>query len=79
VSLRLHSLLSLDPKSEEFAELFQSCMLSKDERMNILALSDQDTRIFIEIIDGVRSSRMLFGACFNDFYPGYEGIPGCAV
>lgn len=47
--------------------------------MNILALSDQDTRVFIEIIDRVRSSRMPFGICFNDFYPGYEDISSRTV
>jgi hypothetical protein len=51
----LHYLLPLDPKSEEFAELFRSYLMSKDERTNILALSEEDAKLFIEIIDRVRS------------------------
>ena len=59
----LHYLPPLDPKSEEFVDLFRSFLSSKDERTNILALSEEDARLFIEIIDRVRSSRTFSGAC----------------
>ncbi|KAF9648265.1 kinase-like protein [Thelephora ganbajun] len=59
----LHYLPPLDPKSEEFAELFRSFLMSKDERTNILALSDEDARLFIEIVDRVCSPRTFPGAC----------------
>ena len=58
----LHYLSPLDPKSEEFVELFRSFLSSEDERANILALSGEDARLFIEIIDGVRFSRTFSGA-----------------
>ena len=41
-------------------ELFRSFLSSKDERTNILALSGEDGRVFIEIIDWVCSSRTVF-------------------
>ena len=65
----LHYLPPLDPKSPEFAEMFRSFLLSKDERTNILALSDPDARLFIEITDRVYSSQMTFGARSDFFYP----------
>ena len=49
----LHYLPPLDPKSEDFVVLFRSFLLSKDERTNILALSEEDAKLFIEIIDKV--------------------------
>jgi len=49
--------------------MFGSFLSSKDERTYILALSEPDARIFIEIIDRVCSSRMSSGACSNDFIP----------
>jgi hypothetical protein len=58
----LHTLSPLDPKSEEFLELFRS-FLSKDERATILALSREDARVFIEIIDRVRFSRIFSRDC----------------
>ena len=51
----LHFLPPLDPKSEEFAELFRSLLSSKDGRKDILALSEGDAKVFIEIVDRVRS------------------------
>ena len=59
----LHYLPPLDPKSEEFLDLFRSFLSSKDERINILALSEEDARLFIEIIDRVCSSRTFSGVC----------------
>ena len=59
----LHYLPPLDPKKEEFLELFRSFLSSKDERTNILALSEEDARFFIEIIDRVCFSRTFTGAC----------------
>jgi len=59
----MHYLPPLDPKSEEFVELFRSFLSSKDGRTDILALSDEDARFFIEIIDRVRFSRTFLGAC----------------
>jgi hypothetical protein len=52
-----------NPKSKEFEELFRSFLSSKDERTNILALSEEDARLFIEIIDRVRFSRTFLDAC----------------
>ena len=51
----LHYLPPLDPRSEEFVELFRSFLWSKDERTNILALAEPDARLFIELIDRVCS------------------------
>jgi hypothetical protein len=51
-------------KSAEFAEMFGSFLSSKDERTNILALSEPDARLFIEIIDRVCSSRMFIWRLF---------------
>ena len=59
----LHFLPPLNPKSEKFAELFRSFLLSKDERTNILALSEEDAKLFIEIIDRVCFSGTFSGAC----------------
>ena len=59
----LHFLPPLDPKSEEFLELFRSFLSSKDERTNILELSEEDARLFIEIIDRVCFSRTVYGVC----------------
>ena len=53
----LHYLLPPDPKSQKFLDLFRSCLSSRDERMTILALSEEDARLFIEIIDMVSFSR----------------------
>ena len=47
----------------EFAELFRSFLSSKDECANILALSEEDARLFIEIIDRVRFPRRTFSYC----------------
>jgi hypothetical protein len=58
----LHFLLSREPKSKEFRELFRSFLSSKDERTCILQLSEGDARLFIEVIDRVRFPRMSFGA-----------------
>jgi len=59
----LHYLPPLNPRSDEFIELFGSFLSSKDERTNILALSEEDAKLFIEIIDRVRFSGTLFDAC----------------
>ena len=59
----LHYLPPLDPKSEEFAALFLSFLSSKDERTNILALSEEDAKLFIEIIDKVYLPRTYFDVC----------------
>ena len=75
----LHYLPPLDPRSEEFVELFRSFLSSKDERTNILALAEPDARLFIELIDRVRSFRTFFGTCLVIFVPGYEGIPSFAI
>lgn len=53
----LHYLPPLDPESSEFAELFQSFLSSKAGRSDILALSEEDAKLFVEIIDRVRFSR----------------------
>ncbi|KAF9781244.1 hypothetical protein BJ322DRAFT_1111962 [Thelephora terrestris] len=42
-----------DPKSDGFLDLFRSFLLSKDERKAILALAEEDAKVFIEIIDRV--------------------------
>ena len=62
-SPELHFLLPLDPKSAEFAELFRSFLSLKDERVNILALPEEDAKLFIEIIDRVCFHRTAFGSC----------------
>lgn len=55
----LHYLPPLDPKSEEFLDLFRSFLMSKDERKTILELSEGDARIFIDIIDrAFRAARL---------------------
>ena len=59
----LHYLPPLNPKSKDFAELFRSFLSSKDERTNILALSEDDARLFIEIIDRVHFSRIFLDPC----------------
>ena len=43
-------------------------MSSKDERTNILALSEGDARLFIEIVDRVCSSRTFIGASSFNFF-----------
>ena len=59
-------LLSLDPESKEFEELFRLFLSSKDDRTIILALSEEDAlRISIEIIDRVHSSRIFLNACLT--------------
>ena len=58
----MHYLPPLDPRSEEFLELFRSFLTSKDERKTILELSEDDAKVFIEIIDRVCSSRIPSGA-----------------
>ena len=58
----LHYLPPLNPKSKEFLDLFRSLLLLKDERTTILALSEEDAKVFIEIIDRVCYSRMFSGA-----------------
>ena len=73
----LHYLPHLDPRSEEFVELFRTFLSSKDERTNILALAEPDAKLFIELIDTVRF-RMFFGACLA-FIPGYEGVPSFTI
>ena len=75
----LHYLPLLDPRSEEFVELFRSFLSSKDERTNILALAEPDARLFIELIDKVRSFRMFFDVGLVIFVPGYEGIASFTV
>ena len=55
--------LPLDPKAEGFLELFRSFLLSKDERTAILALSEEDAKVFIEIIDRVCFSRTTPSVC----------------
>ena len=57
----LHYLTPRNPKSEEFLGLFRSFLLSKDERASIILLSEEDARLFIEIIDKVRFPRMFSG------------------
>ena len=52
-----HCLLPLDPKSDEFTYLFRWLLTSNDERKTILELSEEDAKVFIEITDGVSSSR----------------------
>ncbi|KAF9781372.1 kinase-like domain-containing protein [Thelephora terrestris] len=42
-----------DPNSEGFLNLFRSFLLSKDERTAILALSEEDAKVFIGIIASV--------------------------
>ena len=73
----LHLLLSLDPQSAEFLELFGSYLSSKDERTNVLALSEPDTKLFIEIVDRVCPPRVSFGPMILIF--GYEGAPSRAI
>jgi hypothetical protein len=51
----LHYLLPPNPESQMFLDLFRSFLSSRDERTTILALSEEDARTFIEIIDVVRS------------------------
>jgi hypothetical protein len=53
----LHCLLSPNPKFQGYLELFRSLPLYRDERTNILVLSEEDAKLFIEIIDMVRSPR----------------------
>jgi hypothetical protein len=53
----LHCLLPPNPKSQKYLELFRSLLSYRDERTSILALSEEDAKLFIEIIDMVRSSR----------------------
>ena len=55
--LALYCLPKLDPESEEFDKLFRSFLSSKEGRADVLALSGEDAKLFIEIIDGVRFSR----------------------
>ena len=65
VSLRRdasHPLPPFDPKSEELSELFPSFLLSKDECMTTLTFSEEDAKLFIEIISRVCSSQTSFGA-----------------
>ena len=59
--LALHYLPRLDPESKEFDRLFRSFLSSKEGRSDVLALSGEDARLFIEIIDSVRFSRTSFG------------------
>lgn len=42
--------------------MFRPFLSSEDERKSILALSEEDARLFIEIIDGVRLPRTVFGS-----------------
>ena len=58
----LHYLPPLDPKSDEFTNLFRSFLFSSDERKTILELSEEDARVFIEIIDRVCLLRTSCGA-----------------
>ena len=53
----LHYLPPLDPESEEFLESFRRLLLSAEDRTAILALSQEDAKGFIEVIDGVRFSQ----------------------
>lgn len=70
----MHYLLPLDPKSQDFLDLFQSFMMSKDERTTILALSEEDAKIFIEVIDRVCSSRIVSGASSTSFSLGTKAF-----
>ena len=63
MSSRLHPLTQLDPGSEEFTKWFRSVLSSEDERANILAFSEEDARLFIEIADRVCSSPTFFDIC----------------
>jgi len=47
---------------------------SKDERTNILALSEGDAELFIEIIDRVRFSGTFLGACLPVFPLGVKAF-----
>ena len=70
----LHYLPPLNPKSDEFTNLFRSFLLSNDERKTILELPEADAKVFIEVIDRVCS---LDGSwrLFIDFVPEHEGVP----
>ena len=70
----LHYLPPLHPKSDEFVELFRSFLSSKDERTNILALSEEDAKLFIEIIDRVCFSGSFLGACSLVFSLGVKAF-----
>ena len=75
----LHYLPPLNPRSDEFVELFQSFLSSKDERTSILALSEEDAKLFIEIIDRVGVLWNIPRRPLTCFLSGREGIPGCTV
>jgi len=59
----MHYLPQLDPESKEFDRLFRSFLSSKEGRTDVLALSGEDARLFIEITDNVRVSRTSLAAC----------------
>ena len=58
----LYLIQSCDPKSEEFLKSFRSLLSSERESKHILALPENDARLFIEIVDKVCSSRTSFSA-----------------
>jgi len=70
----LHYLPPLNPKSEEFGELFQSFLSSKGERECVLALYEEDAELFIEVADRVRLSGTFFSTPPLIIYLGVKAL-----